>query len=359
MSHLFSPLSLRDLTFDNRVFVSPMCQYSCDDGMAAPWHVVHLGARAVGGAGLVMTEAAAVAAEGRISPADLGIWSDRHVAPLRDVTAFVRAQGAVAGIQLAHAGRKASTQVPWVGAGAVPRDRGGWTPIGPTDEPFSETYPRPRAMTIDDIERVIAEFRAAAARALDAGFQVVEVHAAHGYLLHEFLSPLANRRSDEHGGSLENRMKVPLRVARAVREAWPSHWPVFVRISATDWIDGGWTPDDSVRLARALREAGVDLIDCSSGGIAPHAQIPAAPGYQVPFAEKVRREAGIPTIAVGLITEPAQAEAVLAEGRADAVMLARAMLRDPYWPIHAAAELSAKGDTTARVRRPNQYLRAF
>jgi 2,4-dienoyl-CoA reductase-like NADH-dependent reductase (Old Yellow Enzyme family) len=352
LSHLFSPLTLRGLTFPNRVFVSPMCQYSCEGGLATHWHLVHLGARAVGGAALVMTEATAVSAEGRISPADLGIWSEAHVGPLRDVAAFIRAQGAVAGIQLAHAGRKGSTQVPWLGRGAIPAARGGWIPVAPTAVPFAPDYPRPRAMTGDDLDAVVLDFRSAAARALEAGFQVAELHMAHGYLLHEFLSPLSNDRSDGYGGSFENRTRLPLRVARAVREAWPAEWPVFVRISATDWVDGGWTVDDSVRLARALRDAGVDLVDCSSGGVVADATIPLAPGYQVPFAERVRREAGIATVAVGLITEPGQAEAIIAGGQADAVMLARATLRDPYWALHAARAL---GD---EIAWPSQYLRA-
>ncbi|HZU85470.1 MAG TPA: NADH:flavin oxidoreductase/NADH oxidase [Polyangiaceae bacterium] len=352
MPHLFDPLTLRGLSFPNRVFVSPMCQYSCDGGLATRWHLVHLGSRAIGGAGLVMTEATAVSPEGRISPADLGIWSPAHVPPLREVAAFVRAHGAVAGIQLAHAGRKASTEIPWVGRGAVGPDRGGWTPLAPSAEPFAPDYAVPRAMSAEDIDRVVVDFRAAAARALEAGFQVVELHMAHGYLLHEFLSPLSNHRSDAYGGGFDDRARLPLRVALAVRRTWPDELPVFVRISATDWVDGGWSADDSVRLAQELRGIGVDLIDCSSGGIVPNANIPAAPGYQVPFADRVRSEARIATAAVGLITEAAQADAVVSAEQADAVMLARAVLRDPYWALHAAHALGVD------VRWPSPYLRA-
>ncbi len=299
-----------------------------------------------------MTEATAVSAEGRISPADLGIWSDAHVPPLREAASFIKAQGARAGIQLAHAGRKGSTAVPWLGKGAVGPEHGGWTPLAPSANAFAPDYPTPRAMTASDLESVVEDFRAAAGRALDAGFEVVEVHMAHGYLLHQFLSPLSNQRSDDYGGSFENRASLPLRVARAVRAAWPARWPLFVRISVTDWVEGGWNPDESVRLCVALKEAGVDLVDCSSGGLAAQAQIPVAPGYQVPFAERIRRETGAATAAVGLITEPEQAEAIVAEGRADAVMLARALLRDPYWPLHAARTLGAD------AAWPSQYLRA-
>jgi 2,4-dienoyl-CoA reductase-like NADH-dependent reductase (Old Yellow Enzyme family) len=350
LSKLFSPFTLRELTFPNRIFVSPMCQYSCVDGLATHWHLVHLGSRAVGGAGLVMTEATAVSAEGRISPVDLGLWTDAQLPPLRDVAAFVKAQGAVPGMQLAHAGRKASTEAPWVGRAAV--NVGGWTPLAPSAVPFSPEYPMPRAMMADDLERVVADFRATALRALDAGFEVVEIHNAHGYLLHEFLSPLSNQRTDDYGGSFENRARLPLRVARAVRDAWPAKWPVFVRISATDWADGGWDVDQSVRFAQALREVGVDLVDCSSGGLVPGVRIPVGAGFQVPFAERIRREAGIPTVAVGMITEPEQAEVIVASEQADAVMLAREMLRDPYWPLHAAKVLGAEG------RWPRQYDRA-
>ena len=349
MSHLFRPWSLRELGFRNRVFVSPMCQYSCQDGIATDWHLVHLGSRAVGGAALVMTEGTAVSPEGRITPADLGLWSAAQVGPLREVTSFIKAQGAVPAIQLAHAGRKASTKVPWLGRGAL--EEGGWTPIAPSAERFSPDYPAPRAMTLDDVHRVVADFASATGRALDAGFQVVELHMAHGYLLQEFLSPLSNHRGDEWGGSFENRTRLPLQVARTVRDLWPVQWPLFVRISATDWVQGGWDIDDSVRFAAALRQVGVDLVDCSSGGLMADAQIPATAGYQVPFAETIRRDARVATAAVGLITEPAQAEAIVATGQADAVMLARALLRDPYWPLHAARDLGAD------IAWPSPYLR--
>ena len=351
-SKLFSPWTLRGVTFRNRVFVSPMCQYSSEDGLATHWHLVHLGSRATGGAGLVMTEATAISAEGRISPRDLGLWNDGQIAPLRDAVGFIRSQGAASGIQLAHAGRKGSTAVPWLGQGAVPPAQGGWTPIAPSAEPFTPDYPMPRAATSTDLDRIEAEFCAAARRALDAGFEVVELHMAHGYLLHEFLSPLSNRRTDDYGGSFENRTRFPLRVARAVRAAWPDDRPLFARISATDWVDGGWDVDQSVRFARDLASAGVDVVDCSSGGLASQARIPAAPGYQVPFAERIRKEAGVPTVAVGLITDAAQAEAIVTSQQADAVMLARAVLRDPYWPLHAAHALGAD------VAWPTPYLRA-
>jgi 2,4-dienoyl-CoA reductase-like NADH-dependent reductase (Old Yellow Enzyme family) len=352
MSALFNPWTLRGLTVRNRVFVSPMCQYSSTDGFATHWHLVHLGSRAVGGAGLVMTEATAVSPEGRISPRDLGVWSDAHVGPLRDVARFVRSQGAAAGTQLAHAGRKASTEVPWLGQGAVPPERGGWTPVAPSAGAFAANSPNPRAATEADLDAIERQFREATARALAAEFDVVEVHMAHGYLLHEFLSPLSNRRADAYGGGFEGRVRFPLRIARAVRAAWPADRPVFVRISATDWVDGGWDLEQSVRFARLLGEAGVDVVDCSSGGVVPNASIPVGPGYQVEFAQAVRREAGIATIAVGLVTEAAQAEAIVRDGRADAVMLARAMLRDPYWPLDAARALGVD------VAWPEQYLRA-
>ncbi len=349
---LFAPLTLRGVTFRNRIFVSPMCQYSCVDGMPTDWHLVHLGSRAVGGAGLVIAEATAVSPEGRISPSDAGIWSDAHRQAFARIAAFVRAQGAVPGIQLAHAGRKASTEVPWKGRGMVPPSAGGWETVAPSALPFSPTYPQPRALSLDDLDLVEAQWSTATGRAREAGFDVVEIHAAHGYLLHEFLSPLSNLRIDDYGGSLENRMRFPLRIVRAVRAAWPGKLPLFVRISATDWADGGWDIEQSVQFARAVRELGVDLIDCSSGGLASHQKIPAAPGYQVPFADRIRRDAQIATAAVGLITESSQANEILASGRADAVILARAMLRDPYWALHAAQELGVA------MRWPDQYLRA-
>ena len=352
MSVLFSNLRLREVTFRNRVFVSPMCEYSCQDGMANDWHLVHLGSRAVGGAGLVFTEATAVSAEGRISPADAGIWSDAHAEAWARVAAFVAGQGAVPGIQLAHAGRKASTAVPWKASGALGPEAGGWQPLAPTALPFDDASANPRPMIDADLEEVRTQFADAALRALTAGFKVVELHMAHGYLCHQFLSPLSNRRTDGYGGSLENRMRFPLEVARAVRAAWPDGLPLFVRISATDWAEGGWSVDEAVEFARRLKLVGVDLVDCSSGGAVPHARVPVGPGYQTPFATRIRVEAGIATGAVGMITVPAQAEQIVATGQADAVLLARQLLRDPYWPLHAAHELGAD------VAWPVQYLRA-
>jgi 2,4-dienoyl-CoA reductase-like NADH-dependent reductase (Old Yellow Enzyme family) len=339
MSMLFSPLRLRDVTFKNRVFVSPMCQYSSEDGLPTDWHLVHLGSRAVGGAALVMVEATAVSPEGRISPWDSGMWSDVHAAVFQRLVRFVKEQGSVPAIQLAHAGRKASTDRPWHGGKGVRPEDGGWQPIAPTAEAFAEGYPVPREMTKADVDAVVAQFRDAARRSLDAGFEVVEIHMAHGYLLHEFLSPLTNRRTDDYGSSLANRMRLPLRVARAVREVWPDRLPLFARLSCIDWVEGGWDLPQSIELSRRLKEAGVDLIDCSSGGIVPYAKIELGPGYQVPFAEAIRREAGLATGAVGMITEPRQAEQIVLTGQADAVLLARALLRDPYWPLHAAQEL--------------------
>jgi 2,4-dienoyl-CoA reductase-like NADH-dependent reductase (Old Yellow Enzyme family) len=352
MALLFEPLTLRGTTFRNRIAVSPMCEYSSIDGFAADWHLVHLGSRAVGGAGLVLTEAAGVTPEGRISPNDLGIYRDEHVAKLRQIVDFVHAHGAVAGIQLAHAGRKASTARPWDGGKRVAPQDGGWEPIAPSAVAFDPTDPAPRAMSAVDLEELVRAFVAATRRAVEAGFGVVEIHAAHGYLLHEFLSPLSNRRSDRYGGSFENRTRLLREVAAAVRAALPPSHPLFVRISASDWIDGGWSIDESVALARDLKALGVDLIDASSGGLAPQQQIVLRPGYQVPFAQRIRAEAGIPTGAVGLITEAEQAEAILQDGSADIVLLARELLRDPYWPLHAATALGAE------VAWPVQYQRA-
>ncbi len=349
---LFSALTLRGLAFKNRIFVSPMCQYSCEDGMATDWHLVHLGSRAVGGAALVMTEATAVSPEGRISPYDLGIWSDAHARALGRTASFIKRQGAVPGIQLAHAGRKASTDAPWNGGKPLINTPGAWKPMAPSPVPFHESYPVPREMTDADFITVLSQFASAAERAAGAGFEVAEIHMAHGYLLHEFLSPLANRRTDGYGGSLEGRMRFPLQVAEAVRKRWPDRLPVFVRVSATDWADGGWDLPQTVRFAGKLKELGIDLIDCSSGGMVPNVPIPDGPGYQTPFAAAVRKETGIPTGAVGLITDPAQAEQIVATGIADAVVLARGMLRDPYWPLHAAKALKVD------VPWPRQYLRA-
>ena len=353
MPHLFDPLTIRSVTCPNRVFVSPMCEYSSADGFANDWHFVHLGSRAVGGAGLVFTEATAVTPEGRISPEDLGIWKDDHLEPLARIARFIHEQGSVAGMQLAHAGRKASTYRPWSGNGAVPESQGGWSEVlAPSAIAFSEHYPQPRAMTAPDIAAVTAAFAAAAARALAAGFRVIEVHAAHGYLLHEFLSPLSNRRDDAYGGSFENRTRLLREVIAAVRRVWPEQAPLFVRISATDWVDGGWGIEDSVQLARELTPLGVDLIDCSSGGNVARAEIPIGPGYQTSFAQRLRTDAGIFTGAVGLITSPTQAEHIIGSGQADAVLIARELLRDPYFPLRAARELGQ--ETTW----PAQYLRA-
>ena len=352
-ARLFTPHTMRGVTLPNRIVVSPMCQYSCVDGFATDWHLVHLGSRAVGGAGLIIAEATAVEARGRISPEDLGIWDDAHVAPLARVAAFIAEQGSVPGIQLAHAGRKASTFRPWSGTGAVPVEQGGWADvIAPSGIAFADNYPTPRAMTLEEIAAVREAFVAATRRALAAGFRFIEIHAAHGYLLHSFLSPLSNERTDAYGGSLENRMRLVLEVTEAVRAAWPQELPLGIRLSATDWVEGGWTPEDSVVLARALGERGIDVITASSGGVSTRQQIPLGPGYQVFLAEKIRQETGVPTMAVGLITEPEQAEAILAEGRADLVALARELLRSPYWPLQAARALGVD------LAWPDQYARA-
>lgn len=352
MPHLFEPLPLRALTLANRILVSPMCQYSSVDGFSNDWHFVHLGTRAVGGAALVFTEASAVTADGRISPQDLGVYQNGHVNGLARIVDFIHAQGTLAGTQLAHAGRKGSTARPWEGGRAVLPSAGGWEPVGPTNEPFAAGYPVPGALSVEHIAGIVDAFRQAAARALAAGFDVVEVHAAHGYLIHEFLSPLVNTRTDQYGGSFDNRVRLCLEIVQAIRGVWPDRLPVFVRLSSTDWKDGGWDIDQCVELARRLRALGVDLIDCSSGGAVPDAIIPLAPGYQVVFAERIRREAGIATGAVGLITESGQADAIIREERADCVLLARELLRDPYWPLRAARELGQQ------VPWPAQYLRA-
>jgi 2,4-dienoyl-CoA reductase-like NADH-dependent reductase (Old Yellow Enzyme family) len=353
MSHpLFSPFQLRSVVFPNRIGVSPMCEYSSEDGFANDWHLVHLGARAQGGAGLVMTEASAVTPEGRISINDLGIWKDEHIAKLDEIVQFIHAQGARAGMQLAHAGRKGSMTAPFGGERLLTPEEGRWEPQGPSAIAFSPSYAVPKALDEAEIAGVVSAFADAARRADKAGFDVVEIHAAHGYLLHEFLSPLANQRTDQYGGSFDNRIRLLLEVTDAVRATWPDHLPLFVRISATDWAEGGWTLDESVELARRLRERGVDLVDASSGGQVPHVKIPLGPGYQVPFAARVRKETGMPTAAVGMITEAKQANSIIANGEADMVLLAREMLRDPYWPLHAAAAL---GETASW---PVQYLRA-
>jgi len=352
MPNLFDPLRIRDLTLKNRIVVSPMCQYSSVEGLSNNWHFVHLASRAVGGAALVFTEAAAVSAAGRISPQDLGIWNDEQSSGLTRIVEFVHEQKCAAGIQLAHAGRKASTVPPWQGGGEVTPADGGWEPLGPTSEPFAPNYPRPRALDAAGIRRVVDAFRSAALRAVAAGFDVAEIHAAHGYLIHEFLSPLTNTRIDEYGGSFDNRIRLCLEVTTAVRNVWPPSLPLFVRISATDWTAGGWDVPQSVALSRRLGTLGVDLVDCSSGGNVARAAIPIGPGYQVPFAAEIRRSANIPTAAVGLITTPSQANEIIERGDADCVFLAREMLRDPYWPLRAARELGCV------VPWPTQYLRA-
>ncbi len=353
MSKLFEKLKLREVEFRNRLWVSPMCQYSSVNGMPTDWHLVHLGSRAVGGAGLVIMEATAVSPEGRISPSDAGIWSDAHAEAYKRVTQFIKSQGAVAGIQLAHAGRKASTAEPWNGGKKVDEKDGGWEVVGPSAIAFADTYPHPREMAKADLEKVKNDFVAATKRSLAAGYEVIEIHAAHGYLLQEFLSPLSNHRTDEYGGSLENRMRFPLEVASEVRATAPENLPVFVRISATDWADGGWDLDQSIKLCRQLKTLGIDLIDVSSGGNVHRPTIPVAPNFQVPFAKEIRAEVGILTGAVGLITEPQQAEEILTKGEADAVLIAREFLRDPYFPFRAAWELDAK------IEIPNQYARAI
>ncbi len=350
---LFTPLHLRELRFKNRIAVSPMCQYSCQDGFATDWHIVHLGSRAVGGAALVMVEATAVEARGRISAADMGIWKQEHTAALGAVASFIRRHGSVAGIQLAHAGRKASTRVPWEGGTAISVSDGGWVPVAPSPISFREGDPTPLELGTAQITQVIEAFVDGARRALQAGFEVVELHGAHGYLIHSFLSPFSNQRTDEYGGAFENRIRFALEVCAAVRNFWPAALPVFMRLSCSDWAEGGWDIEQSVELAKRLRGIGIDLIDCSSGGGLPHVRIPVQPGYQVPFAERIRHEAGIPTGAVGMITDPEQAEAILRDGKADMVLLARAMLRNPYWPLHAAQTLGHKPEP------PVQYQRAF
>ena len=333
--------------------VSPMCQYSSVDGFAHDWHLVHLGRRAVGGAAVVFTEATAVLPQARISPQDLGIWSDKHIEFLSRIVGFIHEQGSVAGMQLAHAGRKASTWRPWQGHGAVPESEGGWTDVvAPSALPFAKSYRIPRALTREEISGIVDAFAQAARRACEAGFRIVEIHAAHGYLIHEFLSPLSNQRTDEYGGSFANRTRLLREIVAAVRRVWPDRAPLFTRISATDWVEGGWDLEQSIELSRDLTRLGVDLIDCSSGGLVPHADIPAGPGYQVAFAERIRRDAGVMTGAVGMITDPAQADTIIRSGQADVVLLARELLRDPYWPLRAARELGQ------RVAWPVQYLRA-
>jgi len=352
MAKLFSPLTIKSVTLKNRIVVSPMCEYSSVDGFANEWHLVHLGSRAVGGAGLIITEATAVSPEGRISPDDLGIWKNAHLDKLKSIVSFIHKQGSVAGIQLAHAGRKASFTAPWKGAEQLKPGNGGWQTIAPSALPFNEGNTIPEALTAEGILQVIDDFRAAAQRALSAGFKLVEIHAAHGYLINQFLSPLSNQRTDGYGGSFENRIKLLLEIIEAIQSVWPAQLPLFVRISATDWHPGGWNEQDSVRLGIILKEKGVDLIDCSSGGNAAGVKIPVGPGYQVCFSAQVKKETGILTGAVGMITSAEQAETILVKEEADLVIMAREMLRDPYFPLHAALELGVD------IQWPNQYLRA-
>jgi 2,4-dienoyl-CoA reductase-like NADH-dependent reductase (Old Yellow Enzyme family) len=352
MSTLFSPIRIRSLELRNRIVTSPMCQYSGHDGFATDWHLVHLGSFAVGGAALVFTEATAVAPEGRISPGDLGIWRDEHIAFLERITTFIKAQGAIPGIQLAHAGRKASTQAPWLGNGPIQAADGGWRPLAPSAIAFKEGDLVPASLSTAEIASIVDHFQQAARRALAAGFEVIEIHGAHGYLINEFLSPLSNLRTDHYGGSFENRIRFLLEIIESIRQVWPEQLPIFLRISATDWAEGGWNENDSVALANILKTKGIDLIDCSSGGNAPHVKIPVGPLYQLPFAEKVKKESGILTGTVGMITTAAEAESIIANGQADLVFLAREFLRDPHFPLRAAYELKAE------IKWPKQYERA-
>lgn len=349
---LFSPLTIKDISLRNRIVISPMCQYSSTDGFATDWHLVHLGSRAVGGAALIISEATAVSPEGRISPSDLGIYKDEHIEKLSQITSFIHQQGAVAGIQLAHAGRKASTASPSQGGKQLSAENGGWQTVAPSAVPFLPGENAPREMDKNDIAKVLADFKAATRRAMQAGFKVAEIHAAHGYLLHEFLSPVSNLRTDEYGGSFENRIRLLTEIVREVQTEWPENLPLIVRISATDWTTGGWDIDESVRLSAVLKEMGVDLIDSSSGGMVPHAQIPLKPGYQVAFADRIKKETGILTGAVGLITEAEHAEEILQKDQADLIIIARASLRDPYFALHAARLLEDD------IAWPNQYSRA-
>lgn len=352
MSLLFSPIQIKNVVLKNRIVVSPMCEYSSIDGFANNWHLVHLGSRAVGGAGLIITEATAVSPEGRISIVDLGIWKDEHKAKLKEIVDFIHENGSVAGIQLGHAGRKASFDIPWESPAQVSNENGGWVPVAPSAIQFNPKDKMPTALDLKGIEKVKADFKAAAKRALEIGFKVVEVHAAHGYLLHQFLSPLSNLRTDEYGGTFENRIRLLLEVVAAVQEVWPSENPLFVRISATDWVEGGWNAEESVRLAQILKGKGVDVIDTSTGGLAKEQQIPVAPNYQVEFAESIKKQTGITTGAVGLITGAQQAEEILQEEKADLIFMARELLRDPYFPLHAAKQLNDE------IKWPVQYQRA-
>jgi 2,4-dienoyl-CoA reductase-like NADH-dependent reductase (Old Yellow Enzyme family) len=354
--HLFEPLKIKSIVLRNRIGVSPMCQYSSEDGMATDWHFTHLGSRAVGGAGLVIAEATAVSPEGRITPGDAGIWADKHVEPLARINRFVKQNGAVPGIQLAHAGRKASAARPWEGGAHLNDHAGGWPTIAPSALAFGDDLPKvPRAMIEADIERVKKDFASAAARALAAGYEWLELHSAHGYLSHEFLSPLSNQRTDRYGGAFENRIRFLVETTRAVHAVWPEKFPLTVRVSCTDWVPGGWDIEQTVELARVLKGEAIDLVDCSSGGMVPGAKIPVAPCYQVPFAERIRREAGMATAAVGFITKPDEADEIVRNGKADLVLLARELLRNPYWPAHAARTLGHED----KLPPPAQYARAW
>jgi 2,4-dienoyl-CoA reductase-like NADH-dependent reductase (Old Yellow Enzyme family) len=352
LSSLFSPLKIRDLELKNRIAVSPMCQYSSEEGMPTDWHFVHLGSRAVGGAALVIMEATAVSPEGRISPDDAGIWNEKQAEAYKRITDFITSQNSIPGIQLAHAGRKASTYSPWKGTGGVNIKSGGWETLAPSPIPFANNYPYPKDMTKDDIIKVVDQFKSAAERSVRAGFKLIELHYAHGYLVHEFLCPLSNQRKDEYGGSLENRSRLALDIVRAVRKAIPEGFPLFVRISASDWVENGWDIGQSVELSRCFKELGVDLVDCSSGGNISNTKVPVGPGYQVPFAQRIKQETGILTGAVGSITSPFQADTIIETGQADLVLLGKELLRNPYWPLQAARELKVN------IEWPNQYLRA-
>lgn len=353
MPHLFESFTLRDVTLRNRIGVSPMCQYSAENGFVNDWHMVHLGSYANGGAGLVIYEATAVEQRGRISPNDLGIWSDEHIEGFARINRFIEQQGAVPGIQIAHAGRKAGTARPWDGGHPLSDEQGGWEPVGPSAIAFAEGYRTPHELSVGEIQEIVTAFKEGARRSYEAGFRWIEIHGAHGYLLHNFLSPLSNKRNDAYGGSFENRIRLYVEVARAIREVWPERLPLTGRFSASDWTEGGWDLEQSIELARRLKQEGVDLIDCSSGGNVARAEIPIGPGYQVPFAEAIRREADIPTAAVGLITEPTHADEIIRNGRADLVLLARELLRNPFWPQHAAKQLKQP------IPAPKQYLRGW
>lgn len=352
MSKLLSPLQIKGIILKNRIAISPMCQYSSKDGFANNFHLVHLGSRAIGGSGLIIQEATAVSPEGRITPGDMGLWDDKQIVKLKEIVHFIHEYGSVAGIQLAHAGRKASCAIPWEGGKQIHQNAGGWKTVSASAIPFHPEDDAPKAMDADEIKKVVNDFKLAAQRALLAGYKIIEIHAAHGYLIHQFFSPLCNQRTDKYGGSFENRIRLVLEIVDAIQAVWPENLPLFVRISATDYVDGGWNLEDSIKLASILKTKGVDLVDCSSGGMLPHAKIPFGPGYQVPFAEQIKKQAGIKTGAVGLITEAKHAEEILANGQADIILIARASLRNPYFALHAAHELADD------IEWPVQYLRA-